>query len=206
LLACGILSSLVYVIANVVGAMRWEGYSSISQTVSELSAIGAPSRPTMIPLFLAYSVLLMAFGVGIWESAGRKRALRVVAVLVIAFGALCVTGPFTPMHRREVLAAGGATLTDTLHIALTMVDGVFLVSITAIAATLFGKPFRLYSIATIVTLLAFGALAGLDGPRVSANLPTPWVGLVERVCIGSSLLWFAVFAVRLLRDSGARGG
>jgi len=44
LLACGALSSLDYfVAANVVGPLRWEGYSSVSQSVSELSAIGAPS-------------------------------------------------------------------------------------------------------------------------------------------------------------------
>ena len=45
LLASGILSSLLYVAANVVGALRWRNYSSKSQTVSELSAIEAPSRP-----------------------------------------------------------------------------------------------------------------------------------------------------------------
>jgi hypothetical protein len=42
LLGCGILSSLLYVGANVRGARRWREYSVASQTVSELSAIGAP--------------------------------------------------------------------------------------------------------------------------------------------------------------------
>ena len=32
LLACGILSSLLYVATVVLAAMRWEGYSSTSQT------------------------------------------------------------------------------------------------------------------------------------------------------------------------------
>jgi hypothetical protein len=44
LLVCGILSSLLYVAMTVFVAMRWEGYSSASQTISELSAIGAPMR------------------------------------------------------------------------------------------------------------------------------------------------------------------
>ena len=44
LLGCGILSSLLYVAANIVGFRRWTDYSLTSQTVSELSAIGAPSR------------------------------------------------------------------------------------------------------------------------------------------------------------------
>ena len=44
LLVCGILSSLLYVAMTIFVAMQWEGYSSISQTISELSAIGAPTR------------------------------------------------------------------------------------------------------------------------------------------------------------------
>ena len=46
-LICGIASSLLYVAMNVFVPMQWEGYSSASQTVSELSAIGAPTRSTM---------------------------------------------------------------------------------------------------------------------------------------------------------------
>lgn len=41
LLVCGILSSLLYVAMNVFVPMLFEGYSLASQTVSELSAIGA---------------------------------------------------------------------------------------------------------------------------------------------------------------------
>ena len=44
LLVSGIVSSLLYVAMNIFVAMQWEGYSSASQTVSELSAIGAPTR------------------------------------------------------------------------------------------------------------------------------------------------------------------
>ena len=43
LLMCGILSSLLYVAMNIFVPMQFEGYSYTSQTVSELSAIGAPT-------------------------------------------------------------------------------------------------------------------------------------------------------------------
>ena len=45
LLVCGILSSLLYVGTDVSAALRWERYSYADQTVSELSAIAAPTRP-----------------------------------------------------------------------------------------------------------------------------------------------------------------
>ncbi|MBI3966083.1 MAG: DUF998 domain-containing protein [Chloroflexi bacterium] len=74
LLVCGIVASLLYVAATILGAMRWEGYSSTAQSVSELFAIDAPSKSLVDPLFVTYSLLWSAFGVGVWRSAGRKRA------------------------------------------------------------------------------------------------------------------------------------
>jgi hypothetical protein len=60
-LACGILSSLLYVAMNIIAAMLYEGYSSTSQTVSELSAIGAPTRPLWLLLGIPYTLLATAF-------------------------------------------------------------------------------------------------------------------------------------------------
>ena len=197
LLACGILASLLYVAMNVFVAMQWQGYRSASQTVSELSAIGAPTRPLWFPLGIAYTLLVAAFGWGVWESARRNRALRVVGALLVASGLIGLAWP--PMHQRAVLAAGGGTLTDTMHLvwsALTVL--LFMLQISFGAAAL-GKRFRLYSITTIVMLVVFGALVGWGAPRVEANLPTPWIGVWERIDIGVYLLWVVVLAVALLR-------
>ena len=72
LLVCGILSSLLYVATDVLGGMRYPGYSFTSQAVSELMAIGAPSEAFVDPLFIAYGVLVLAFGVGVLrEGVGR---------------------------------------------------------------------------------------------------------------------------------------
>lgn len=195
LLICGILSSLLYAAADILGALSYEGYSYTAQTVSELSAIGAPSRPLVVPLFLTYGVLVIAFGVGAWGSAGRKRTLRVVAGLLVGFGAVCLTGPFAPMHQRGV----EGTLTDTLHIIGATVDVLFITFIIGFGAFAFDRRFRLYSIVTIVIVLVFGALAGSDGPRIAANLPTPWAGIMERISIFTWLLWAAALAIALLR-------
>jgi hypothetical protein len=197
LLVCGILSSLLY--GAMIEVIRFEGYSPISQTVSELSAIGAPTRPLWSLLGSVYDVLVLAFGVGVWISAGGKRALRVVGSLLVAFGMLGWVWPFASMHQREVLAAGGGTPSDTLHIILGMVTVLFMFVAIGFGATAFGKRFRLYSIATILTLLVFGTLTGMDGPRIAANLPTPWVGVWERISISVFLFWVVVLAIALLR-------
>ena len=205
LLVCGILSSLLYVAINILGALQWEGYSLISQTISELSAIDAPSRPLVASLTLAYDALLVSFGLGVWKSAGRKRALRVVAVVLIIHGVFnLVMGPFASMHQREVLAAGEATLSDTLHIILGGVCPLSFLLAAGFGTVAFGKRFRLYSLATILALLVFGVLTGIDAPRIAANLPTPWVGVWERIVVFAFMLWVAVLAVALLRDQPDR--
>jgi Protein of unknown function (DUF998) len=202
LLVCGIVSSLVYVAMNVLVAMQWEGYSSASQTVSELSAIDAPTRSLWVLPAGFYTVLVTAFGWGVWKSAGRIRALRIVGGLVLAYGALGLVWPFVPMHLRGALAAGGGTLTDTLHLVLGSVTVTLMLLAIAFGAAAFGKGFRLYSIASLVILVTFGALTFLDAPRLAANLPTPWVGVWERINIGVFLLWVVVLASTPLRVQG----
>ena len=64
-----------------------------------------------------------------------------------------------------------------MHIVFAMVTVLLMVLAMGFGAAAFGKRFRHYSIATIVTLLAFGVLTGLDAPQLQANLPTPWMGV-----------------------------
>jgi len=193
LLICGILSSLLYVAMNVFVPLQWEGYSSASQTVSELSAIGAPTRPLWVWLGTVYSLLVAAFGWGVWKSAGRNRPLRVVGGLMIVDGILSLYWP--PMHLR----GAEFTLTDTMHIVWAMVTVLLMMLAIGFGAAAFDKRFRAYSIATMVILVVFGALTGMDGPRIAANLPTPWVGVWERISIVAFLLWVVVLAFALLR-------
>jgi hypothetical protein len=201
-LVCGIVSSLLY--GAMIGAIRFEGYSRISQVPSELTAIGAPTRSLWMLLGAVYTVLVTAFGWGVWNSAGRSRALRIVGGLMLAYGSLGLLWPFAAMHQREVLAAGGGTLSDTMHVVLGGVTVLLMFLAITIGATAFGKPFRLYSVATLVVLVAFGALTFWEAPRLGASLPTPWIGLWERINISVFLLWVVVLATVLLRVEAGR--
>jgi hypothetical protein len=201
LLGCGIVSSVLYVATVVLAPRRWEGYSSSSQTVSELFAINAPTKPLVVPLFLTYSVLVIAFGMGVWASAGRKLALRVAAVGLIGKEVLgFVVTLFFPIHLRGVKA----TLTDNMHGILTSVGVLFMLLAIGFGAAAFGKRFRIYSIATFLMLVVGGVLTGLDQPKLEPNLPTPWMGVWERFNIYAYMLWVVVLAIALLRAQKAR--
>jgi Protein of unknown function (DUF998) len=201
LLVCGILSSLLYVVTLILGAMRWEDYSPIAQTVSELIAIDAPSKSLVVPLFVIYSVLVYAFGLGIWGSARQKPTLRFTAVGLIGKEVLgLIATLFFPMHLRGV----APTLSDTLHAAFTFVGVLFMLLALVSGAMALGKRSRCYSIVTILLLVVGGTLAGLDGSRLAANLPTPWMGITERINIFAYMLWVVVLAILLLRKQVAR--
>ena len=140
LLSCGILSSLLYVAMNIYFPMLWDGYSSASQTVSELSAVGAPTRLLWALLGSVYALLLAAFGYGVWQSARGNRPLRVVGGLLITDGILSLGWP--PMHQRAVLAAGGGTLTDTMHIVWAIVTVLLMLLAIGFGAAALGSRFR----------------------------------------------------------------
>jgi hypothetical protein len=185
LLICGIASSLLY--GAMIWLIRYPAYSPISQTVSELSAWGISTRPLWIVLGSLYELLMIAFALGVWASAGERRSLRTAGGLLLAYGMLGVAWPFASMHQRQVLAAGGETLADTAHLVLVAVMVVLMFAAMAFGAAAFGGWFRIYSIVTIVILLAFGALTSANASRVAANLPTPWVGLWSASTSASSL-------------------
>jgi Protein of unknown function (DUF998) len=200
LLSCGMAASLLYGV--MIWVISYPGYNPISQTVSELSAWGISTRPLWMVLGTLYEALMIAFALGVWTSAGEKRSLRIAGALLLGYGLLGLAWPFAAMHQREVLAAGGDTLADTAHLILATVTVVLMFAAMAFGAAAFGWWFRIYSIATIVILLAFGGLTSANASRVAANLPTPWAGLWERINIGVFLIWVVVLAIVLRRSEG----
>jgi hypothetical protein len=193
LLGCGILAAALYAAMLVVVPMRWPSYSSASQTVSELSAIGAPTRALWLALGSIYAPLSLAFALGIWLSAGRRRQLRVAAGALIAQSVVDWLWP--PMHLRGVTP----TLTDAMHVAFAGAWLLLMLVAMAFGAAALGRRFRLYTLATLAIFVPFGTLTAMDGPRIAANLPTPWVGACERINIGASLAWVVVLAMLLMR-------
>src|SRR5678815_5056840 len=65
LLICGILAAFAYVVTDLLGALRYPGYNFTSQGVSELMAVGAPTKDLVNSIFVVYGALAVAFAVGL---------------------------------------------------------------------------------------------------------------------------------------------
>jgi len=173
----------------------FEGYSIRSQTVSELSAIDAPTRPLWVFLAVIYILLFAAFGAGIWLSSTGNRFLRRTAIWMGIYALINVYWP--PMHLR----GNPPTLTDALHITWAMITLVLMSLIMWSGAKAMGKAFRIYTVFTFIIFLVFGLLIGKEAPGILDNLPTPHIGVWERLNIGAFMLWIIVFSIRLLASS-----
>lgn len=194
LLLCGMASSVLYVVADITSSLRYEGYIFADQAVSELMAIGAPTRLFTLSLMTVYGLLVAGFTAGIIISAGNKRALLLVGLLTLGYaidGQVCTT--FFPMHMRG--AAKG--LSDEMHKILTFVSVFFTLVSMGFAAYALGRKFRIYTIATMLFLTGFGILAGGNASRLDAGLTTPWLGIQERINIYLTMVWIAVLALNL---------
>jgi hypothetical membrane protein len=197
LLICGILAALVYIAADVTGSLLYPNYSFNDQAVSELFAIGAPTSNLIVPLFTCSSALLAVFSFGVGWSAGSSRPLRLMAlaILLCALDGLLLWN-FFPMHMR----GAARTFTDTMHLILAANPFVIMSLVCGIIA--FRSSFRFYTSMTLVVLLVPAIFAFQYAPAVDADLPTPGIGLAERVAQYAYQLWQVSLALTLIRLPG----
>lgn len=204
LLACGVAAPALYALGDVMaGTIGYSGYSFRDQTISELGAIGAPSRWLFAVFLVASYLALTAYGLGIWRSSDDSR-LRAAGALLIALGVMALTiGQFVAMRPRgEEQGLAGA-----LHLIEGAAAMLLLFAAMGLVAAASGARLRLYTLVTLAIVCGFGGWSTSTIAAIGAGQPTPWVGVIERIFWYAYQLWYAVVAVVLLRradpDRGA---
>jgi len=194
LLVCAPLSALSYIGPRELAvALRWEGYSRISNAISELQLSGSPTKSFLDPWEgWVYSGLVAAFGLGVWLSADSRWSLRGIAIAMVA---PLATAPLWALFGETSLAA---------HIGLVLIGiGVWLAAMV-LGAAAFGKRFRIYTLVTLAVVVVSSGLALSYAPEVAAGLPTPFIGLDERIAFAAYFLWQSVLAAILWRTGRRR--
>jgi len=198
LLACGAASSLVYVATDMLASSMWEGYDWTARMVSDLMAVSAPTRSFIVVPMMVYNLLVLAFGIGVWLRGGN-RPQRVAGAWFVAYGFVSILGLFAFPLDYEAEGAGAV-----MHMGVTFLLILLMFLFIGFAAAGGGRAFRLYSVLTVAMILGGAILSAMLIPRIEAHLPTPGLGVFERLNIYSMLLWVAAFAVLLLRAGTLR--
>ena len=198
LLLAGVLASILYITADILCGLRYPGYSFTDQVISELSAIGAPTTDLWVKLLQAFAVLFAAFAIGVVREGSGNPRLRLTGWLLVAF---VLSGPlwsFVPMHQRGDVF----TWTDIGHIALGGVMVLLVTTVIAVGAGALGRRFKVFSQVFVAVAFISGVGTFAYVPRMINQLPTPWVGTVERIHLYGFWFWIVIFAVGLLRRHG----
>lgn len=194
LLFAGIGAVALYVIGDFVSGLLYDGYSFRDQAISELAAFGSPVRPLMVTVILLHNLLLVTFGVGVWQVAARK-SLRWAGLSLVAVG---VSG--IPTHTVFAMSSrwmeGG--FNDTMHQAFTGIFTLLVVAAIVLSAVALPGWFRKFSTGIVVVLTGFGAASAVAIQGIEENA-TAWAGGFERINAYAYFAWLIALAVILLR-------
>jgi hypothetical protein len=191
-LIAGIIAPLYYVVMNIVADIFYPGYSSVTQTISELSAIGAPTRTLWILMGLVYSALMIAFIWAVWQAGHTNKQLRRVARLLFI---ATLIGTFVPsMHVR----GAQTNVSDLLHAIFGGAIPLFFIAAMLVGANAFDRAFKIYTYVSVGLMIFFGILTGIEAPGIVNNLPTPMIGVWERLVTAFFMAWVVVVAIKLL--------
>ena len=203
LLLCGIAAAIVFVVINLLAGplwgILWRGhpYDYLSQSISDLSAIGSPTFAIAYPLTILYGLLMTAFGVGIWLLGRGNRAMRLTAALLLGYALLgLVAAIFFPNRLTGDIASAADNILYVVPMALSIFCILFAIAAGAIA---FHSWFRIYSLGTLGLFAALTLLSIFVFPRLSVE-PVVRTGLQERAMMFFNLLWVVLLAMMLWRE------
>jgi len=192
LLACGLAAPVLFLATDLLAIARADGYSPMRQSISDLTAAGAPTRPLVTTLRVTGDALMAAFAAGVTATAGDSRALAVTGRLVATQAALDAFA--TAALPRDDSSPTWAPRNTANTVVMAAGVGCFVAAMGTGAAAVRG-PFRVFSAGIPLSYGLLTVLSLLLRPREE---PPSSTGAQERTMAYSCELWAAVLAGLLL--------
>ena len=192
---CGIAAPIIFVGLVTVGGFVYEGYSHVTQAVSELGGVEAQYPLLQNVNFIVMGVLIMAFAFGLHRGIGHCRGSKLGPALVGVFGIIAVAHGFLPCDP----GCEFQSLTGAMH-NLTGLGG-FIAAITGIhliSRRLKADPDwrSLCRFSWITGIAALVSLLLWIGVAKAAEVES-LNGVLQRVFIAVWFLWVEVMAIRV---------
>jgi hypothetical protein len=182
---------IIYFITVAISGFLDPSFSHIGKTVSILVERGAPNCDFLNAMLVVYNLLIIPFAVGLYYNLKRgwSRSLMLVALVLTGILGSIVT-VFFPLDA----AAQSVTFTGMIHLVVVglVVPCTFVFMLgfwnSARGDPRWGKLY-LFSVAVFSVTL-------VSGIATAAFVNSDIRGLLERITIGSTLLWIEVVALK----------
>jgi hypothetical protein len=188
LLYCGVFAPLLYVGVDRLAGHLARGYDFVSRSMSDLSAVDAPTRLLVVSVNVLSVALMIAFGIGVWRMAGHSALPRITASLVMGqalLGLVMVLFFATRAGERPAASSAGVIVGAVAIVMLVLAIG--------FGAAAFSGWFRFLSIGI---LAAYVILAAVRFAFPPADATVSLVGVQERTMLYAFLGWVLALAVR----------
>lgn len=202
---CGIVAPILFTTVVVVLGSLQPGYSHLSQTISSLGSeqLGAAHAAIQNINFVVTGMLMLAFAFGLQRGIGDGKGSKVGPVLVAYWGMALIASGFFQQGNLRVFTP--TTIMQGWAGGLHNLAG--LTGFAASAAAALVLPRRLKTDARWRSYGSFSVVAGLlmivflVGFMQSFGLVPAYTGAIQRLMVGTILLWTEVMAIRLFQIS-----
>ena len=190
----GIIGPVSYTIVVVVLGLLWPGYSHVTQAISELGGVGAPSAIIMNTAgFALTGILIIVFAVGLYYGLDKGSGSKVGPALVAVYGLGMFGVAFFPWDKVNL-----ASFTSTMHSLIGWPQLIGLTLGLLVLAHTFKNDLRwnnywVYTLSTGLLTAVFIVIyvfIGVEG----------YMGVLQRIIIGAQLLWIEIVAIKLFRS------
>jgi hypothetical membrane protein len=89
---CGVAAPIILIVLIVVGAAVTSGYNHVSEPISQLAATGSPHPGWMSTGFITYGIMILGFGLVLYQSVRNHRFAWLVLLFYVLHGIGFVLG------------------------------------------------------------------------------------------------------------------
>lgn len=196
---CGVGSAAAYVLHVIIGGILNPNYSQIANSISDLTAVGAPNQNVLAPLLGIYHPLYILFCITLvilfWKRANKPMTIGAIFLTIsslvsrFGFGAVAFDGE-----------SAGMTINNILHIAVAAAVVVF--SIAALFSIAIGclkvQKHHKFGIYLMILFAIFFIAGGLTG--VLAANSSKIMGLAEKINIGTLQIFVCSVGIYFSRE------
>ena len=198
LAALGAVGPIIFVIGIIIAATQYEGYSHISQEISQLGGVDSELAWIQNLNFYLLSLTTIGFTFALHRAiAGGKRSV-IGPILIGMLG-------FSSAGLNSVLPCDalceGITASGKLHLItgvlgfLSMAIGLIVIS-RRMARSPEWETYSRYTLASGILAFVLFFAAGVVGSDEASTLD----GLMQRIFIANYLIWITVTGIRILRN------